>query len=100
MRPSRAHEGQWNAKAFVQGGRKQARQGLSVPALLAMRFNPDQAASYGQLIEAGRAPGPAITANMRKRGILANALLKRSRASTRALASPSRILQQAVETVF
>jgi transposase len=42
----------------------------------AIRVNADPKATYEQLIKAGKAPIQAITAVIRKRIILANALLK------------------------
>jgi transposase len=49
-----------------------------MPALVAMRFNPDMKAKYEQLTTAGKAPKQAITAIMRKLVVLANALLKKA----------------------
>lgn len=77
LAPIARQSGQWKGKAFVQGGRKQVRQALNMPALVAMRFNPDLKAKYEQLVAAGKAPKQAITAVMRKLIILANALLKK-----------------------
>lgn len=77
LAPITRQSGQWRGKAFVQGGRKQVRQALYMPALVAMRFNPDMKAKYGQFIAAGKAPKQAITAIMRKLIVLANALLKK-----------------------
>jgi len=45
-----------------------------MPALVAMRFNPDLAKKYQDLIQAGKPPKVAITAI-----ILVNALLKNNR---------------------
>ena len=50
-----------------------------MPALVAIRFNPDLKAKYDQLIAAGKPAKLAITAVMRKLVILANALLKAQR---------------------
>jgi transposase len=50
-----------------------------MPALVAMRFNPDLKTKYNQLVAAGKAPKQAITAIMRKLIVLANALLKAKR---------------------
>lgn len=77
LAPITRQSGKWSGKAFVQGGRKQVRQALYMPALVAMRFNPDLMAKYKQLIDAGKAPKQAITAIMRKLIILANALIKK-----------------------
>lgn len=50
-----------------------------MPALVAMRFNPDHKAKYDQLKATGKAPKVAITAIMRKLVVLANALLRDER---------------------
>lgn len=78
LAPITRQSGQWKGKAFVQGGRKQVRQGLYMPALVAMRFNPDMKAKSAQLTSAGKAPNQAITAIMRNLIVLANALLKKA----------------------
>ena len=79
LAPIARQSGQWKGRSFIQGGRRQVRQALYMPALVAMRFNPDLKAKYKQLIAAGKAPKQAITAVMRKLVILANALLKNKR---------------------
>jgi transposase len=53
---------------------------LDMPALVAMRFNPDLKSKCEKLIAAGKAPKQAITAVMRKLVVFANALLKRHHA--------------------
>jgi transposase len=77
LAPIARQSGTWKGKSFVQGGRKQVRQALFMPALVAMRFNPDLKSRYDQLIIAGKAAKQAITAVMRKMIVLANALLKK-----------------------
>jgi transposase len=47
-----------------------------MPALVAMRFNPNLKAKYEQLVAAGKPAKIAITAIMRKLIVMANALLK------------------------
>jgi transposase len=79
LAPMARQSGQWKGKAFVQGGRRHVRQALFMPALVAMRFNPDLKAKYDQLVAVGKAPKQAITAVMRKLVVLANALLKAGR---------------------
>lgn len=79
LAPIARQSGNWKGKSFIRGGRKQVRQGLYMPALVAIRFNADLKAKYEQLIKAGKAPKQAITAIMRKLIILANALLKKGR---------------------
>lgn len=78
LAPIARQSGQWKGKAFVHGGRKQVRQALYMPALVAMRYNPDLKEMYDRLIAAGKAPKQAITALMRKLVILANALLRKN----------------------
>ena len=63
-------------------GRARLRQSLFLPALAAARFNPDLAAVYQRLIEAGKPRKLALLAGMRKLVILANALLRSNRAWT------------------
>jgi transposase len=79
LAPMARQSGQWRGKAFVQGGRRQVRQALFMPALVAIRFNPDLKAKYQHLTAAGKAPKQAIAAIMRKLVVLANALLKANR---------------------
>ncbi len=71
--------GQWRGKSFIQGGRKVVRDALYMPALVAMRFNPDRKAKYQAMIKAGKPPKVALTALMRKLIELANALIKANR---------------------
>ena len=68
-----------NGKAFIQGGRKHLRDALYMPALVAMRFNPDLKAIYDKLRAAGKPAKVALTALMRKLIELANALVKADR---------------------
>ena len=50
-----------------------------MPALVAMRFNPDLKATYDKLRGAGKPAKVALTALMRKLIELANALVKADR---------------------
>jgi len=79
LAPIARQSGNWKGKSFIRGGRQQVRQGLYMPALVAIRFNADLKTKYEQLIKAGKAPKQAITAIMRKLIILTNALLKKGR---------------------
>ena len=79
LAPIARQSGNWKGKSFIRGGRQQVRQGLYMPALVAIRFNANLKTKYEQLIKAGKAPKQAITAVMRKLIILANALLKKGR---------------------
>lgn len=79
LAPMTRQSGQWNGKAFIQGGRKHLRDALYMPALVAMRFNPDLKAIYDKLRSAGKPAKVAITALMRKLIELANTLVKADR---------------------
>ena len=50
-----------------------------MPALIAMRVNPDLKAKYQSLLATGKPAEVAITAVMRKRLITANALVRDAR---------------------
>lgn len=79
LAPVARQSGQWKGKSFIQGGRANVRQALYMPALVAIRFNPDLKAKYAALIAAGKPTKVAITAIMRKLIVMANALLKDNR---------------------
>jgi transposase len=79
LAPVARQSGAWTGRAFIRGGRANIRQALYMPALVAMRFNPDLKAKYDQLIAAGKAPKVAITAIMRKLIVLANTMLRQGR---------------------
>ncbi|WP_282957557.1 transposase [Oceanicella actignis] len=77
--PHRRESGQWKGKSFISGGRKPLRDALYMPALVAMRFNPDLKAKYTALREAGKPAKVALVALMRKLIETANALVKADR---------------------
>ena len=79
LAPVARQSGHWTGRAFIRGGRSNVRQALYMPALVAMRFNPDLKAKYDQLKAAGKPSKVAITALMRKLVVLANALLRDGR---------------------
>ena len=79
LAPMTRQSGKWKGKAFIQGGRKYLRDALYMPALVAIRFNPDLKAKYQTMIKAGKPPTVAITAIMRKLMELANALIRDNR---------------------
>jgi transposase len=74
--------GRWTGRSFIRGGRADVRQALTMPTLVAARFNPDMKAKYAHLIETGKPAKVALTAIMRKLVVLANALLKANRTWT------------------
>lgn len=49
LAPMTRQSGQWKGKAFIQGGRHHLRGALYMPAIVAMRFNPDLKAKYQAL---------------------------------------------------
>jgi transposase len=67
---------QWHGKSFIQGGRKPLRDALYMPALIAIRWNPDLKAKYDQLRATGKQAKLVIVAIMRKLIEMANALVK------------------------
>ena len=79
LAPITRQSGQWQGKAFIGGGRKPLRDALYMPALVAMRFNPDLKAKYESLRAAGKPAKVAIVAVMRKLIEMANALVKADR---------------------
>jgi len=85
LAPVARQSGNWTGRAFIRGGRANIRHALYMPALVAMRFNPDIKAKYQQLIAAGKPAKKAIIAIMRKLIVLANALLRDGRKWTQSL---------------
>jgi len=77
--PHSRESGQWKGKSSISGGRKPLRDALYMPALVAMRFNPDLKAKYIALRDAGKPAKVAIVAIMRKLIETANALIKADR---------------------
>ena len=79
LAPVARQSGHWTGRAFIRGGRANVRQALYMPALVAMRFNPDLREKYQHLKAIGKPSKVAITAIMRKLVVLANALLRDAR---------------------
>lgn len=79
LAPHARDSGQCKGKSFISGGRKPLRDALYMPALVAMRFNPDLKAKYTALRAAGKPARVAIVALMRKLIETANALVKADR---------------------
>ena len=77
--PVTRQSGTWQGRSFIQGGRFRARRLLYMPALAASRHNPDLAAFYERLVQAGKPPKVALVAVMRKLLLLAAALLREDR---------------------
>ena len=83
LAPVTRESGQWKGRSVIAGGRAALRQALYMPALVAIRFNPDLKAKYQALVAAGKPAKVAIVAVMRKLVILANALLRTGRTWTK-----------------
>ena len=79
LAPMTRESGVWKGKAFIQGGRKVVRNALYMPAIVAIRHNPDFKTKYQSMINAGKPPKVAIIAVMRKLIELANVLIKENR---------------------
>ncbi|NVN10721.1 IS110 family RNA-guided transposase [Nguyenibacter vanlangensis] len=82
LAPITRQSGKWQGKSFIQGGRSHLRQALYMPALVAMRFNPDLKSRYDALVTRGKHAKVAITAVMRRLVVIANALLRDDRTWT------------------
>ena len=82
LAPMARDSGQWRGKRFIRGGRAEVRHALFMPALVAVRFNPDLRRVFQALTAAGKPPKVAIVAVMRNLVVLANALLRKSSPST------------------
>ena len=75
LAPVTRQSGAWQGCSFIQGGRAWARWLLYMPALAAIRYNPDLCAKYRR----GKAAEGRRVAVMRKLLVLANALLEQDR---------------------
>ena len=82
LAPITRQSGQWQGKSFIGGGRKQLRDALYMPALVAIKHNPDLKAKYEALRGTGKPAKVAIVAVMRKLIEMANALVKADRTWT------------------
>jgi transposase len=79
LAPVTRQSGTWKGKSFIQGGRASIRQAIYMPALVAIRFNPQLKEKYEALRRAGKLAKVAIVAIMRKIIIIANALIRDNR---------------------
>jgi transposase len=79
LAPITRESGGWKGRSRIQGGRASLRCGLYMPALVALRINPDLRRKYQALKEAGKPSKVAIAAIMRKLIVLANALIRDGR---------------------
>ena len=79
LAPVTRESGSWKGRSFIQGGRHHVRRLLYMPALAAIRYNPDLKRTYTALVANGKPPKVALTAVMRKLLVLANALIQQDR---------------------
>jgi transposase len=79
LAPITRQSGQWKGKSSIGSGRKPLRDALYMPALVAMRCNPDLKEKYTRLRAAGKPAKVAIVAVMRNLIEMANALVKTDR---------------------
>ena len=77
--PITRESGRWKGQARIRGGRAALRRAVYMPALSAVRCNPDLKATYDRLRAKGKPFKLALTAVMRKLLILANALIRDDR---------------------
>ena len=82
LAPITRQSGQWQGKSLIGGGRKQLRDALYMPALLAIKHNSDLKTKYEALRGAGKPAKVAIVAVMRKLIETVNALVKDDRTWT------------------
>jgi transposase len=78
LAPTPRQSGRWTGRLHSRRG-VGLRQALSMPALVASRFNPDLKARYLQLVHAGKPAKVTMSPIIRKLSVLANALLKANR---------------------
>jgi transposase len=74
LAPVPRQSGKWQGHECIRGGRAFLRRAIHMPALAAVRFNPDLKAKFDQLVGAGKPAKVALVAVMRKLVVLANAL--------------------------
>lgn len=79
LAPVSRQSGKWQGKERIRGGRRELRRALYMPALSAMRFNPDLKAMSETLTARGKPSKVVITAVMRKLIVLSNVLVAAGR---------------------
>jgi transposase len=77
--PITRQSGKWRGQSCIQGGRKALRDALYMPALVAIRHNPDLKAEYNRMKGKGKLSRVALNAVMRRPLILATTLVKNNR---------------------
>ena len=77
--PVSRQSGKWQGKEHIRVGRSLLRRAVYMPALVAVRFNPELKVKCDHLTNAGKPAKVALTAIMRKLIVLSNALLRDGR---------------------
>lgn len=76
LAPITRESGKWKGRSKIGGGRRGVRNARYMPALVAIRHNPQLGEIYRTLCTAGKPAKLAIAAVMRRLVILANALVR------------------------
>lgn len=79
LAPFARQSGQWSRAAHIRGGRGHLRRALYMPALTAIKWNPDLRRTYETMRARGKPAKVALVAIMRKLLELANALVRDNR---------------------
>ena len=79
LAPIARDSGTCQGRRFIQGGRHPVRRLLYMPAVAAVRYNPDMKHTFQNLAQRGKPGKVALTAVMRKLLILANVLIQQDR---------------------
>lgn len=77
LAPFNRDSGTLKGKRTIWGGRASVRTALYMPALVAIKYNPQLRTFYQRLCEAGKAKMTALIACMRKLLIIMNAMIKK-----------------------
>ena len=86
LAPMTCQSGQWKGHRFIRSGRARPRRMLYMAALSAIQHHPELSSKYADLKKRGKPSKLALTVIMRKRIVLANALVKQDRRWTPAAA--------------
>ena len=79
LAPMNRESGLWKGRSSIRGGRAELRRSLFMPALVAIRNDPNMKRRYEELRSRGKPGKVAVVAIMRKMIVMANALLKDGR---------------------
>jgi transposase len=88
LAPFTRQSGRWKGKAFIGGGRKDVRNALYMPAMVARRYNPDLQTLHTRPTAKGKPCKVAMTAVMRKLFCHLDAVARKHKAA-RAASGPT-----------